>query len=234
MNGHANGHTNGNGNGHTNGHANGLSNGDNVNGNTANGHSNGHASSAHEPTTPELEPIAVVGMGKSSSCPQQEQGPSQLDHRSHNAGCRLPGDVSSASEFWSMLLAGRSGQTPRVPAHRFNIDAHYHPRRDRPGSLPVLGVRIIFRHCLTMLRNTSSRFQPAPRGLGGAPHVALLLGHARNLASYGDRLLTETAGLFPRGRAGPLRSRRVRHLACRGGMDGPTTAQAPRGRIRGL
>lgn len=71
--------------------------------------------------------------------PRRTKNIKKLIHHPRNAGCRLPGDVSSASEFWSMLLAGRSGQTPRVPAHRFNIDAHYHARRDRPGSLPVLG-----------------------------------------------------------------------------------------------
>ncbi|KAF4958443.1 hypothetical protein FGADI_2365 [Fusarium gaditjirri] len=33
----------------------------------------------------------------------------------------------------------RSGQTPKVPASRFNIDAHFHPNNDRPGSFGVLG-----------------------------------------------------------------------------------------------
>jgi acyl transferase domain-containing protein/NADPH:quinone reductase-like Zn-dependent oxidoreductase len=82
-----------------------------------NGFTNGAGASAGaDAGETELEPIAVIGMG-----------------------CRLPGDVSSASDFWNLLLAGRSGQTPKVPDHRFNIDAHYHARRDRPGSLPVMG-----------------------------------------------------------------------------------------------
>lgn len=51
----------------------------------------------------------------------------------------MPGDVSSASEFWDMLMTKRSGQTPKVPANRFNVDAHYHKNRERPGSFPVLG-----------------------------------------------------------------------------------------------
>ncbi|KAI1503395.1 KR domain-containing protein [Biscogniauxia marginata] len=71
---------------------------------------------SEKPLNEQLEPIAVVGMG-----------------------CRLPGDVSSATEFWDMLMTKKSGQTPKVPANRFNIDAHYHKNRERPGSFPVLG-----------------------------------------------------------------------------------------------
>ncbi|KAK0635862.1 KR domain-containing protein [Bombardia bombarda] len=71
---------------------------------------------AEKPLEEQLEPIAVVGMG-----------------------CRLPGDVSSASEFWDMLMTGKSGQTPKVPANRFNIDAHWHKNKERPGSFPVWG-----------------------------------------------------------------------------------------------
>ncbi|KAI4268067.1 MAG: hypothetical protein LQ337_008059 [Flavoplaca oasis] len=71
----------------------------------------------HEkPLSQQLEPIAVVGMG-----------------------CRLPGDVSSPSEFWDLMIEKRSGQTPKVPASRFNIDSHFHPNNDRPGSFNVLG-----------------------------------------------------------------------------------------------
>ncbi|RYC58310.1 hypothetical protein CHU98_g7900 [Xylaria longipes] len=65
---------------------------------------------------PTLEPIAICGMS-----------------------CRLPGGVDSPSSFWDMLIDKRTGQTPKVPASRFNIDAHYHHDRDRPGSFNVLG-----------------------------------------------------------------------------------------------
>ncbi|KAI0972370.1 hypothetical protein F4678DRAFT_478807 [Xylaria arbuscula] len=65
---------------------------------------------------PSLEPIAICGMS-----------------------CRLPGGVDSPSSFWDMLVEKRTGQTPKVPASRFNIDAHYHQDRDRPGSFNVLG-----------------------------------------------------------------------------------------------
>lgn len=65
---------------------------------------------------PSLEPIAICGMS-----------------------CRLPGGVDSPSSFWDMLVAKKTGQTPKVPASRFNIDAHFHQDRDRPGSFNVLG-----------------------------------------------------------------------------------------------
>ncbi|KAL4749621.1 hypothetical protein BDW72DRAFT_194652 [Aspergillus terricola var. indicus] len=71
---------------------------------------------AELPLSEQLEPIAVVGMG-----------------------CRLPGDVRSPSDFWKMMMDQGSGQSARVPSSRFNIDAHFHPDNDRPGSFSVLG-----------------------------------------------------------------------------------------------
>ncbi|KAI0438133.1 hypothetical protein F4803DRAFT_111938 [Xylaria telfairii] len=65
---------------------------------------------------PALEPIAICGMS-----------------------CRLPGGIDSPSSFWDLLVDKRTGQTPKVPASRFNIDAHYHKDLDRPGSFNVLG-----------------------------------------------------------------------------------------------
>ncbi|KAI4130694.1 MAG: hypothetical protein LQ338_001595 [Usnochroma carphineum] len=69
-----------------------------------------------KPLTEQLEPVAVCGMA-----------------------CRLPGDVSSPAGFWEMMLNQGSGQTPKVPRSRFNIDAHLHPNNDRPGSFNVQG-----------------------------------------------------------------------------------------------
>ncbi|KAL6861988.1 KR domain-containing protein [Trichoderma novae-zelandiae] len=71
---------------------------------------------AEKPLDEQLEPIAVVGMG-----------------------CRLPGDVKSASEFWDLMMSNGTGNTPKVPSSRFNIDAHIHKNNDRPGSFGVLG-----------------------------------------------------------------------------------------------
>lgn len=54
-------------------------------------------------------------------------------------GCRLPGEVKAPSQLWDMMINQRSGRTPKVPASRFNIDAHFHKNNDRPGSFGVLG-----------------------------------------------------------------------------------------------
>lgn len=37
------------------------------------------------------------------------------------------------------MMSKGSGQSPRVPESRFNIDSHYHKDNDRPGSFHVLG-----------------------------------------------------------------------------------------------
>ncbi|KAI0157190.1 putative polyketide synthase [Hypoxylon sp. FL1284] len=71
-------------------------------------------SSERESST--IEPIAICGMA-----------------------CRLPGQINSDSSFWEMLVEKRTGQTPKVPESRFNIDAHYHESLDRPGSFNVAG-----------------------------------------------------------------------------------------------
>ncbi|KAI9164127.1 putative polyketide synthase [Paramyrothecium foliicola] len=63
-----------------------------------------------------LEPIAICGMS-----------------------CRLPGGIDSTASFWDMLVEKRTGQTPKVPASRFNIDAHLHENPERPGSFNVPG-----------------------------------------------------------------------------------------------
>ncbi|KAK1979528.1 fatty acid synthase [Colletotrichum cereale] len=72
--------------------------------------------STEKPLSEQLEPIAVVGMG-----------------------CRLPGSVSSPADFWKLMMSKGTGQNPKVPESRFNIDSHYHKDNDRPGSFHVLG-----------------------------------------------------------------------------------------------
>ena len=59
----------------------------------------------------DTEPIAVVGMG-----------------------CRLPGGVNSADEFWRLLQDGRSGIV-RVPAERWDADAFYSEDHTEPGTI---------------------------------------------------------------------------------------------------
>ncbi|EFQ33361.1 beta-ketoacyl synthase domain-containing protein [Colletotrichum graminicola M1.001] len=70
-----------------------------------------------------LEPIAINGMG-----------------------CRLPGQVDSESSFWQTLVEKRTGQTPKAPESRFDIDAHYHERLDRPGFFNVPGGHFLDGH----------------------------------------------------------------------------------------
>ncbi|KAI1026381.1 hypothetical protein LB503_012851 [Fusarium chuoi] len=104
------------------------------------------------PLSEQLEPIAVVGMGKFYFFTISVRITNYL-----NAGCRLPGDVSSPSDFWKLMIEKRSGQTPKVPPSRFNIDAHFHPNNDRPGSFGVLGVYF--------LNETLQEFDPAFFGI---------------------------------------------------------------------
>lgn len=81
-----------------------------------------------------LDPIAIVGMGMSYTCILSIYWLTQ-----HFIGCRLPGDVSSPAAFWKLMMEKGTGQTPKVPSSRFNIDAHFHPNNERPGSFNVLG-----------------------------------------------------------------------------------------------
>ena len=55
------------------------------------------------------------------------------------SGCRLPRNISSPSQFWQLMMSKETGQTPKVPSSRFNIDAHFHSNNERPGSFNVLG-----------------------------------------------------------------------------------------------
>ncbi|WNG90185.1 type I polyketide synthase [Mycobacterium sp. ITM-2016-00317] len=59
----------------------------------------------------ETEPIAVVGIG-----------------------CRLPGGVDNADDFWKLLCDGESGVI-RVPADRWDADAFYSPDHTVPGTI---------------------------------------------------------------------------------------------------
>ena len=54
-------------------------------------------------------------------------------------GCRLPGDVRSASGLWDFLCAKKSGQGA-VPPTRWNIDSFYHPNgNEKAGSMNMRG-----------------------------------------------------------------------------------------------
>lgn len=59
----------------------------------------------------ETEPIAVVGIG-----------------------CRLPGGVDNADEFWTLLTEGGNGVV-RVPEDRWDADEYYSPDHSVPGTI---------------------------------------------------------------------------------------------------
>lgn len=56
-------------------------------------------------STGRYEPIAIIGMG-----------------------LRLPGKVSNTSDYWDLLVNGRSGHC-RVPKDRYNVDSWHKPGR---------------------------------------------------------------------------------------------------------
>ncbi|KAF9243032.1 hypothetical protein DTO027I6_6053 [Penicillium roqueforti] len=56
--------------------------------------------------------------------------------------CRLPGDVSTAEEFWDLCSRGRSAWS-LIPKNRFNAESFYHPDPDRPGSFNPVGAHFL-------------------------------------------------------------------------------------------
>ncbi|CAI7628316.1 unnamed protein product [Penicillium bialowiezense] len=56
--------------------------------------------------------------------------------------CRLPGEVTTADEFWKMCSRGRSTWS-KFPKDRFNADAFQHPHADRPGSFNPEGAHFL-------------------------------------------------------------------------------------------
>ncbi|RAK85213.1 polyketide synthase [Aspergillus costaricaensis CBS 115574] len=69
----------------------------------------------HPTSTTPCEPIAIIGIG-----------------------CRLPGQASSPSKLWDLLINNATGYGP-VPPSRYNAAAYYHPDADRPGSINSTG-----------------------------------------------------------------------------------------------
>ncbi|PYI29622.1 polyketide synthase [Aspergillus indologenus CBS 114.80] len=63
----------------------------------------------------QCEPVAIVGIG-----------------------CRLPGQASSPSKLWDLLVRNETGHGP-VPPERYNAAAYYHPDAERPGSINSTG-----------------------------------------------------------------------------------------------
>ncbi len=101
-----------NGNGYhrsTNGTANGRG--------TANGGGrlNGANSRGGPPEAPKPVPIAIVGMA-----------------------CRMPGSVSTPTEFWELLSRSRTGYS-EIPKERFDTASFYHPNAGKGGTFNPVG-----------------------------------------------------------------------------------------------
>lgn len=56
-------------------------------------------------------PIAVIGMS-----------------------CRFPSEAENPEKLWELLINSRSA-CQEFPAHKINIDAHYHPDPQRAGTV---------------------------------------------------------------------------------------------------
>ncbi|KAL1881478.1 hypothetical protein VTK73DRAFT_3540 [Phialemonium thermophilum] len=115
--------------GHQNGHAkdriNGV-NGINANGvnsvndfhganSQANGRANGTTNGYSSTAKPKVMPIAIVGMA-----------------------CRLPGNVSTPTEFWELCTRARTGFS-EIPKERFNNSSFYHPNAGKGGCQNAVG-----------------------------------------------------------------------------------------------
>lgn len=51
---------------------------------------------------------------------------------------RLPGDVSTLDEFWTLLSRARSGWC-NIPEDRFSMDAYHHPSPQKRGCFNPVG-----------------------------------------------------------------------------------------------
>jgi len=51
--------------------------------------------------------------------------------------CRFPDEATNPNKLWDMLIEKRSA-LKEIPRDRFNVDAFYHPDRDRGGTVRVL------------------------------------------------------------------------------------------------
>ena len=60
-----------------------------------------------------MEPLAIVGLS-----------------------LKFPQDASSPEAFWEMLMRKKSAMTV-IPDDRFNVDAHYHPDKNRTSMVSI-------------------------------------------------------------------------------------------------
>lgn len=65
------------------------------------------------------------------SSPHGQQRTEHGDIAIIGIGCRLPGEVNCADDFWNLLADGRSA-IGEVPPSRWNLEHHFHPDPDQP------------------------------------------------------------------------------------------------------
>ncbi|KAL8382408.1 hypothetical protein RB595_006274 [Gaeumannomyces hyphopodioides] len=130
-------HSTGDVNGHANGHVNGDAN------NRANGGPNGdvpRVSSAAPRTAAGTAPTTGLRDGAATSDHRPAIGPKASTGAIAIVGmsCRMPGNVSSADEFWELLSRNRSGFS-EIPKERFNPASFYHPNPGKGGCYNPVG-----------------------------------------------------------------------------------------------
>ncbi|CAM5383604.1 hypothetical protein SANTM175S_02428 [Streptomyces antimycoticus] len=55
------------------------------------------------------------------------------------ASCRLPGGVTTPEELWRLLMDGRDAISGFPTDHGWDIEGHYDPDPDKPGTLYAAG-----------------------------------------------------------------------------------------------
>lgn len=92
--------------------------------------------------TPVADSTPTPAQETIESMPDVETGDAPKRMAIVGMSCRIPGDVSTADEFWEMCSRGRSAWSP-FPKSRFNGDAYHHPDADRPGSFTPAGAHFL-------------------------------------------------------------------------------------------
>lgn len=91
---------------------------------------------------PVTEPANIPAHEIPGSVPDEATGDVPKRMAIIGMACRLPGEVSTADEFWEMCSRGRSAWSS-FPKSRFNADAFQHPHADRPGSFNPVGAHFL-------------------------------------------------------------------------------------------
>ncbi|KAL4914815.1 thiolase-like protein [Aspergillus aurantiobrunneus] len=113
------------------------------------------------------EPIAIVGMASS-----------------------FPGEATTLSRFWDMILHGRTGHSA-VPADRFDAEAWYHPSHERKGTVAPFN---------PLIEPRSGFFLGEDPALFGAPFFSLTAKEAAGMDPMQRKLLEISYEAFENGK----------------------------------